>query len=160
MIDILKSLVGLKLEDIVLAGYFDPDEPAEFAPMLSRVYLIIGERMLQLALDETTTIALLIRFVETIEVTIEMEEELTWCRSSMGDLLLKAPQAENVISKIIVYFDNEGDREKFRALEFVLSSGQLLFFDPLFIDGINFGGQEQKDDCLNHIENYTAKIIS
>lgn len=91
MIDILKSLVGLKLEDIVLAGYFDPDDPAEFAPMLSRVYLIIGERMLQLALDETTTIALLVRFVETIEVTIEMEEELTWCRSSMGNFLLKAP---------------------------------------------------------------------
>lgn len=160
MIDILQSLVGLKLEDIVLAGYFDPDDPAEFAPMLSRVYLIIGERMVQLTLDDTTTTSLLIRFVETIEVTIQMEEDLTWCRSSMGDFLLTNPRFENVISKIIVYFDNDGDNEKYRAIEFVLNSGQLIFFDPQFLDGINFGGQDQKDYCLNNIENYTAKIIN
>lgn len=49
--------------------------------------------------------------------------------------------------------------ETFSAIELILKSGQMLFFDPLFIDGINFGGAEQKAIWLTNSENHQSIVI-
>ena len=157
MTKILQSLIGQTVEDVVLCGIVDTDDdPADFTPILDRIYLLIGESTMQIERDEAS-VRLSVRLVANIETPTELDDGQAGCRSSVGKYVFVNPLADNRISNIIVYDDDNG---MYRALEILLESGQLIFFDPSFFDGINFGGADQKAIWLDNTATYDAITIS
>lgn len=147
MKQLLQNLLGRSLRDIILGGVVDLDcIPADFIPFLERVYLEVEEQLLEMSRDERT-LHMTIAFVDGIHVDCELEETMRLCRSSIGKYVLTDPLADNRIEFINIY---AGQNDSVMAVEFNLKSGQMLFFDPSFIDGINFGGIEQKATWLNN----------
>lgn len=137
----LQMLVGKVLEDIILRGVVDlDDDPAEFVPLMDRIYLLIGDSLLSLWAQESDN-NLAFEFVEAIQSSSDLEETQVGCRSSVGKYTLLNPLADNRISEITLY---QSTPEHYSAIELTLFSGQVLFFDPSFFDGINFGGPDQK----------------
>ena len=156
MKQLLENLLGQSLRDIILSGVVDLNSvPADFIPLLDRVYLEVGQQLVELSRDEQT-LQLDISFVDEDHLDCEMEDTQRFCRSSIGRYVLTDPLADNRIAFINMY---AGPNDSVEALEFNLVSGQMLFFDPSFVDGVNFGGVEQKATWLdNSAENNVTFI--
>lgn len=147
MKQLLHKTLGRSLGDIILSGVVDLDcIPADFVPLLDRVYLKIGDQLVELSRDELT-LELNVALVDEVRVDCVMEDTHRLCRSSIGKYVLADPLADNRIAFITIY---AGQNDAIKAIEFRLVSGQMLFFDPSFMDGINFGGIEQKAVWLNN----------
>lgn len=155
MTALFKQLTGQTLQDIVLCGVVDLDcDPADFIPLLDRVYLEIGDRLVEIRRDDRT-LRINVGYVESVHLECELENTQRLCRSSIGRYALTDPLADNRLVKIIAYLD---ESESIQAFEIGLQSGQMIFFDPAFVDGINFGGSEQKATWLANSHVY--RVIS
>ncbi|MEL6894683.1 MAG: hypothetical protein AAFP90_01085 [Planctomycetota bacterium] len=75
-------------------------------------------------------------------IPFELESGQRVCRSSIGKYTFTNPNADNRVQQFVLHGLND---DSVAALEMVLESGQVLFFDPTFFDGINFGGVEQRE---------------
>jgi len=136
----LETLLGIEIKDVVLQGVLDTDEHVpEFIPCLDRVYLILDHVTVEISRDRET-VRLSVRDVPELPIVVPPEEGWIACRSSVGNYVLVDPLADTRISEIIAY-GCEG--HAYQALEFRFISGQLLFFDPSFFDGINLGGSRR-----------------
>lgn len=157
MLDLLKSFLGKSLEDVLVYGVVDTnDEPADFIPFLDYVFIVIDGVSIRLWRDEGT-VRLSASITDEAPLSCELEDGHLPCRSSIGRYVLADPKsAHNQIERLALY-GIAG--ETFAALEIQLMSGQMLFFDPWFIDGINFGGQEQKAIWLANTEQVDTTII-
>jgi hypothetical protein len=158
MTEILQKLVGQPLNDLILYGVVDTnDEPADFIPFLDRIFLDVGGSLVEIT-EDTVTAGLTVCMVANVRYTFEseLEEGHLPCRSSIGKYVLVNPHADNRIVKIVGHGVMDG---AYQALEFALQSGQILFFDPLFWDGINFGGIEQKSLWLANAESHESITI-
>lgn len=141
MITILPKLIGKDVYDVMIYGVVDTEEePVEFLPVLSTVFLTVGELTVRLLRDETTA-RLVVSESDEAVLPFELESGHRICQSSIRKFVLNNPNADNRIQRIVVH---NGSEDSVGALEIVLQSGQTLFFDPTFFDGINFGGVEQK----------------
>lgn len=156
MKQLLQEIVGQSLGDIILSGVVDLDcIPADFIPLMDRVYLEIGEQLVELSRDERT-LQLDIAVVDEVRLDCKMEDTQRFCRSSIGKYVLTDPLADNRIAFISIY---AGQNDSVKAIEFNLVSGQMLFFDPSFVDGVNFGGVEQKATWLDNSEEYHVIVF-
>lgn len=152
----LQTLLGQSLRDIVLAGVVDLDcAPADFIPFLESVYVEVGEQLVELSRDERT-LHLKVAVVDAMRLDWELEDTQRFCRSSIGKYVLTDPLADNRIAQISLY---AGKDEAVMAIELALVSRQIVFFDPTFVDGFNFGGIEQKTTWLNNSENYHVIVL-
>ena len=124
---------------------------------LERVYLAIGDSIIEISCDKKTVRLSAIVVAEVATRPSEPESGLLPCVSSIGTYLLTNPYADNRIARIVVYDEENGS---FGALEIILECGQILFFDPMFFDGINFGGIEQKEIWLANVASYDSNTIS
>lgn len=141
MSTILQKLIGQDVYDVQLYGVVDTDEePVEFLPVLDAIYLLLGDVTLRLRRDDITA-RLLVEESNEPFIPFELESGHKICRSSIGKFVLNNPNADNRVRRFVLH--NQSG-ESLGALEVVLNSGQVLFFDPSFFDGINFGGIEQK----------------
>lgn len=157
MFHLLKSCLGKSLDDILVYGVVDTnDEPADFIPLMDYIFIIVDGTRVRLGRDEAT-IRLSVSITDEAALYCELEDGHLPCRSSIGRYVLADPNsAHNQIERLVLY-GIAG--ETFTALEIQLISGQMLFFDPLFIDGINFGGPEQKAIWLANAEQVDPTII-
>jgi len=156
MTELLQALVDQTLDDVILYGVVDTNDlPADFIPILDRIYLVVGGSLVEIVRDESS-VRLTAGTVTNFRVVRELENGMSACRSSIGKYVFADPYADNRIAKIIVYPDKDG---AYRAIEIALRSGQTIFFDPSFIDGIKFGGVEQKAVWLANWESHETITI-
>ena len=157
MLDLLKSYVGKSLDDFLVHGIVDTNSiPADFIPLLDYVVIIIDGASVRLWRDEAT-IRLSVSVTDQAPRLCELEDGHLPCHSSIGCYVLADPNSNQNQIKQFVLYGVAG--ETFAALEVQLMSGQMLFFDPSFIDGINFGGQGQKEIWLANTEHIVPTII-
>lgn len=157
MLNLIKSCIGKSLKDVIVYGIVDINEDlADFIPVLDYVFIIVDETCVRLWRDEAT-VRLSASVTDEAPLSFEPEEGHLPCRSSIGGYVLAdSNSAYNQIKQLVLY---GAAGETFAALEIQLMSGQMLFFDPSFIDGINFGGQEQKVIWLANTEHVAPTII-
>lgn len=157
MVDVLKIILGNALEDIVLTGFVDTQEsPIEFVPLLNQVNLVIGTAFVKIQREDDCSLT--ISIVQELSVPRVDDEGFSPCRSSIGKYVLTDPHSDNRIATILEYL--EPRTERMLAIEFVTESGQSLFFDPLYHDGINFGGAEQKATWQRNSKEYLTRTWS
>lgn len=151
MKDLLRTLLGQPLSDVVLCGIVDlGEDPADFVPLLERVYLEVGGQLVELS-REKYSVHLNVAIVSAIYVDCELEETYRVCRSSVGAYVLTNRFADNRITSIDLYVDRD---DRLLTMELRLICGQTLFFDPSFIDGINFGEADQRHCWLENAVAY------
>lgn len=151
MIEVVKRLLHQSMDDIILCGIVDlKEKPADFVPLMDRVYLIADGSLFELQRDD---IRLTVRNAASVHMRNDLEDGHLPCSSSIGKYVFTDPWADNYIVRVVIY-GSEGD--SCEAIEIVLRSGQTLFFDPSFIDGINFGGIDQKAVWLANSRTHDA----
>lgn len=128
---------------IYIGGYFDQnDEEAQFYGDTSTIYLEFEEFYLRLTkIDEKGSCSQLgISGVSQIDIYQKIEDEdIIPCRSRVENILFSNPLATNLVKRITYY--NMKIMLGFilcDAFEIELENGQLLFFDPRFLE-INIG---------------------
>ncbi len=156
MSTILESLIGQDAYDVVIFGIVDNDEePAEFLPVLDAVFLLIGDVTVRLLRDDATARLRISQSTDAV-IPFELETGQRVCRSSIGKFTFANPNADNRVQQFVLHGAND---DSAAALEMVLQSGQILFFDPTFFDGINFGGVEQREIWRENSSSQEATTI-
>ena len=157
MIDLLKTCLGKSLDDVSIHGIVDTnDKPADFLPLMDYIFITIGGASVRLLRHEVS-LRLSVSITDEAPVFCEFEEGHLPCRSRIGSYVLADPNSDqNQIKRFVLYGVAS---DSFAAFEIQLESGQMLFFDPTFIDGINFGGQEQKAIWLSNSELVDSIVI-
>jgi len=158
MKNLLESLCGQLIKDIVLRGVVDTDdEPVVFLPKYDRVYLVLENFTIEMADDDSEgKVRIRASIVNEVCAVVNLDEGQLPCQCSIGSIAFANPLAENRIKRVVAY---NPDGNAYRAIEIVLTSDQILFFDPMFFNGINLGGVEQKAVWLANEEQHVAVIF-
>lgn len=147
MTELLDSLRGARVHDILIPGYLDG--AARFESLTWTVYLDLGVDLLRLDAVKYDGV---LRMSRVPEVTMPPEwadEDETLVVGSIGSLFFD-PGGRPPITRIR-YAVTHADRAVVRCAEFRLGPGVCLFFDPMNVDGMRLAvnrGYEawQRDD--------------
>ncbi|MCR5835891.1 MAG: hypothetical protein K6G88_05245 [Lachnospiraceae bacterium] len=132
------------IDDIIMVGFIDIDEIAQFYSDKRFLYFQIGEIYIEFASIEQFS-RLRIRTCDEIPFDYEIDEDMIRGKTSIAELILNDSMSiGNSITSASIY---DLDRKNYTcaALELILENGQILFLDPSFYFGINIGDNRQKD---------------
>jgi hypothetical protein len=141
----LRKLAGRSLDDIHVVGFLDEEEtPVRFQLQLRCIYLSISGELLELHCVEDTGL-LRLDIVAQFSAPPDLDDDLRVCVTSVREMVLADPDAENTIVEIELLGALFGPHSTTcSAAQLKLQNGQTLFFDPSYHFGIRIGGIEQR----------------
>ena len=147
MTDLLHSLRGARVHDVLVPGYLDG--PARFEPLTQTVYLDLGADLLRLDAVKYAGVLDMTRVAEVTMPPEWAEQDETLVVGSIGSLFFGSGGRPPITR--IRYAVTRADRTVVRCAEFRLGLGVCLFFDPMNVDGMRMAvgrGYEdwQRDD--------------
>lgn len=160
MINELKKYIRNKtITDIYSVGFIDDeDDICVFHKNLNYLYIEMDSQYIKLQSINQYS-ALKFQLVDCIDYDYEIDEDWKKAKSSIANVVLNNSMSlGNIIRKIIFYNLNEKDLSC-DAAEFVLENGQILFFDPSYVFGINIGGIEQKKTWKDNYKEYDSVSV-
>ncbi|WP_086347926.1 hypothetical protein [Candidatus Enterococcus clewellii] len=144
---IIQLVKGNRLKEVYLTGFIDEvDGQLEFCPDLRFLYFEFASGFLEcLSIEQYSRLQL--KIVDSVKHDFEIDEDMFAGISRAGDLILDVPDSQtNEIIKIVVYDLNVSEVQiTCVALSLWLRSGQHIFLDPSFLQGIGSGSDSQKD---------------
>lgn len=161
MIKRINELVkGKYIEDIVICGFVDIENGvAEFCNQLYCVFIEVDGRYIKLEADGQNP-RLKVSITDKLDYSDELDEDVFRAYYHANELILCTnSECGNYIKRISFYNYNELTCEC-DAIEFEVSNGQVIFFDPSYYYGINIGGECQKKIWMDEYVDKIAEIIS
>lgn len=160
MINKLKEFIRNKtITDIYSVGFIeDEDEICEFHKILDYLYIEINSQYIKLQSINQYS-ALKLQLVDCIDYDYEIDADWKKAKSSIANIVLNDSMSiGNIIRKIIFYKFNDKELTC-DAAEFILDNGQILFFDPSYLFGINIGGINQKKSWQDNYKEYDSANV-
>ena len=143
--------------DIYFVGYVDGEEnPTSFHPALEILFFEFEDCFLRLqSVEQYSRIDLKLTADIDFDFPFDMEEEDIPASVSMGDSLLDGTTmtTHKVVKVRLFGLTDDQGAIKCDALEFTLSTGQVLFVDPTYEFGFKLGSAAQEQvwsDNLPH----------
>ena len=100
-----------------------------------------------------------IKYVNTLSYKFE-DEDMYLANSSISKLVLTNVLADILVKSIGIYGSEQIDNELIcDAVSFHLNTGQELFIDPGFTDGIGIGGEHQRDVWFKNYPNTDSYTV-
>ncbi|WP_321388940.1 hypothetical protein [uncultured Enterococcus sp.] len=134
------------IEDIYVTGYlYENDEGInEFSPTMDFLYFEFEDYYVEIhALDQDIKIEL--NVVDSINYNFEVDEDMVASKSTVGQLILDMETGNSIANIKFYNLEEKNDSLICEALELRLENGQLIFCDSLSYDGLNIGGNRQRD---------------
>lgn len=140
--------------DIISVGAVSTDERiVDYYPDLRILYIKLNDGYIMfLSIEQYSKMQ--VKFVDKLEYEYEIEESMSYARSSILDIVLIGRDMEGNRINNILYYEkeenvNNSDAIYCKACEIVLENGQIIFLDPGFLCGISIGGVEKKKYYLS-----------
>ena len=148
-----------KILDVYVCGLVDIENGiAEFIPMTDDIYFKFDTTIIRFESVEQYS-KLKIQYVNQFTYKFE-DEDMYPANSSIGKIVLTNIMADMMVKSIEIYGAEQTDNELIcHAASFLLNTGQEIFIDPGFCDGIGVGGQHQKDTWLRNYPNTDSYTV-
>lgn len=148
-----------KIIDILVCGLVDIENGiAEFIPMTDDIYFEFETKIIKFESVEQYS-KLKIKYVNTLTYRFE-DEDMYLANSSISKVVLTNILADILINSVEIYGGEQIDNELIcYGASFHLSTGQELFIDPGFSDGIGIGGEHQKNVWFNNYPNSKSYTV-
>lgn len=142
----LKDINGKKIVDIITVGAVSEEKNSiEYFPDLRTIYIEIDDGYIKFISTEQYS-RMNIEFVDSIDYLYEIDDDMSYAKSSILDIVLVGRYMEGNIINNIIYYGKEENMENIncKACEIILDNGEIIFLDPSFLCGISIGGIEKK----------------
>ncbi|MFG1839506.1 hypothetical protein ACGFH8_13830 [Micromonospora sp. NPDC049175] len=150
---LLDSIAGWELEDVLVPGYLDRDDgPPRFAPLADQLYLVLdGKYLLIESVGNRGQLSM--RISGRIEVPAALlGEDEEFAVSSVGSLFLDTSDGNSRLAGVrySLNFESDATQGTVRCIEFCFGGFNVLFADPMWHLGIRLGGAGAYDDWSAH----------
>lgn len=150
----IKNIVNkCTIDGIYVKGFIDIENNiGEFYSDMNYLYFEVGKNLLIEFKVIKQYSKLKVSLVNEITYEYEIDEGMIYAKTSLGKIILADTLMINDIDIIKFYNIESADIEFIicDAVEFQLGTGQIIFIDPLFYDGIGIGEISQKEVWVNN----------
>ncbi len=150
---ILKEILNVGFTDIILAGFVEIDSDTRIATSYfneDRFYLEFEEYFVLFEMDEEQD-EFRVTVKDEIEFNFPIDEDDFYSQTSVYDLFVIDTVSQLEITKVNKYNSDN----KLKAVELILSNGQLLFLDSTYHTGIKMGGDQVKNAFVKNHDGLT-----
>lgn len=142
-IEALRMLISNRIEDIILPGYIDLEEPNKYSAYYRTLYIRIANKLIRIDQSEQCSkvgISIVDQLYE-LDHILQDEDTFRFYSSSIEHIVLDDVRVEgNTVREFRFYnMDNQEFRIECSLFVMELANGQVITIDPTDIDGLKIG---------------------
>lgn len=156
---LLKKIIGTQFEDVISIGFNDEENGIiQYVIDMHKVYLDFENIRLSFECINNYS-KLLIKGEGEIQFDYTIDEDMKYGFSKLHNVIFSQGEAVDVfLEKIYLYNVKKSFTEYIvcDAIKILLSTGQILFFDPSYYFGINIGDEKIEKIWKQQNKRYTC----
>jgi len=162
----MKAFLGKTLIDIVFVGFIDKEiKPDDILLNQNYLYLEFDNDHWAKLSTTSQTCEIKIEHKSNLDFSFEIEEDYEYASTSLFEILVIDTISVLTLEQVYEYkhrYESEPEK-KLRALELILSNGEMFFIDCTYCTGFKIGSEKLKNEFIynffDSFEGYTKNAI-